>query len=258
MKTKDLKERNVQLDVFNKEQSYQRISYAYKGNRIEFRLNGDLMVNATEMAKPFQKRPIDFMRLPFTVEFLETYLRVKPKCENLTLPIYQKDNSYKSYYSGLVVTQKGGLNPGTWMHEDVAIEFARWLSPEFAIWCNDRIKEILLEQAHVDETNEKQIYEMVSKYLTDHNKSLMQYSKELSSRFHVPVLTPDIMPYRWNAKDDLKTNIYNLIICYRYNTASGLFNLYMGQRAKAESEVMRNLMQDFVSRVYKDVNILPH
>ena len=29
------------------------------------------------------------------------------------------------------------------MHEDVALEFARWLSPEFAIWCNDRIKELL-------------------------------------------------------------------------------------------------------------------
>lgn len=29
------------------------------------------------------------------------------------------------------------------MHEDVAIEFARWLSPAFAIWCNDRIKELM-------------------------------------------------------------------------------------------------------------------
>jgi len=32
---------------------------------------------------------------------------------------------------------------GTWLHEDVALEFARWLSPAFAIWCNDRIKELL-------------------------------------------------------------------------------------------------------------------
>lgn len=30
------------------------------------------------------------------------------------------------------------------MHEDVALEFARWLSPVFAIWCNDRCKELLL------------------------------------------------------------------------------------------------------------------
>jgi phage antirepressor YoqD-like protein len=36
-----------------------------------------------------------------------------------------------------------GDNGGTWMHEDVALEFARWLNPAFAIWCNDRIKELL-------------------------------------------------------------------------------------------------------------------
>ena len=43
----------------------------------------------------------------------------------------------------LVKVTKGGNNPGTWMHEDVALEFARWLSPAFAIWCNDRIKELM-------------------------------------------------------------------------------------------------------------------
>ena len=45
----------------------------------------------------------------------------------------------------LIQTEKGGIDGGggTWMHEDVALEFARWLSPAFAIWCNDRIKELL-------------------------------------------------------------------------------------------------------------------
>ena len=32
---------------------------------------------------------------------------------------------------------------GTWLHEDVALEFARWLDPKFATWCNARIKELL-------------------------------------------------------------------------------------------------------------------
>ena len=27
--------------------------------------------------------------------------------------------------------------------KNVALEFARWLSPAFAIWCNDRIKELM-------------------------------------------------------------------------------------------------------------------
>ena len=29
-----------------------------------------------------------------------------------------------------------GDGGGTWFHEDVALEYARWLSPKFAIWCN--------------------------------------------------------------------------------------------------------------------------
>lgn len=46
--------------------------------------------------------------------------------------------------STLIQTVKGGKSEqGTWMHEDAALEFARWLSPAFAIWCNKRIKELL-------------------------------------------------------------------------------------------------------------------
>ncbi|MFK2517133.1 phage antirepressor KilAC domain-containing protein [Bacteroides fragilis] len=29
------------------------------------------------------------------------------------------------------------------MHEDLALIFAQWLSPDFYLWCNDRIKELL-------------------------------------------------------------------------------------------------------------------
>lgn len=46
--------------------------------------------------------------------------------------------------SALIQVVKGGNSEqGTWLHEDVALEFARWLSPSFAIWCNKRIKELL-------------------------------------------------------------------------------------------------------------------
>lgn len=85
------------------------------------------MINATEMAKPFGKRPAKWLELPSTKTFLS------PLCE-----------VRKSDITNLVVTAKGNsgsFQQGTWMHEDVAMEFARWLSPGFAIWCNDRIKE---------------------------------------------------------------------------------------------------------------------
>ena len=87
------------------------------------------MVNATEMAKPFGKRPAKWLELPSTKEFLATLVTIR-----------KSDSEFVKTING-GTTEKG---KGTWMHEDVALEFARWLSPAFAIWCNDRIKELLM------------------------------------------------------------------------------------------------------------------
>ena len=101
--------------------------FDYEGANVTFaKKENVVMVNATQMAKPFGKRPAKWLELPSTKEFLAKLTEVR-----------------KSDI-GFVKTEKGGnLGGGTWMHEDVAIEFARWLSPAFAIWCNDRIKELL-------------------------------------------------------------------------------------------------------------------
>lgn len=104
--------------------------FNYNGSEITFDLgNGEVMVNATEMAKVFGKKPNDFLRLKSTMEFIDAY--------KVARGIPEAD------FSGLIDIVNGGAYFGTWMHEDVAIEFARWLSPEFSIWCNDRIKELL-------------------------------------------------------------------------------------------------------------------
>lgn len=84
------------------------------------------MVNATEMAKPFSKEAKHWL----TNQSTKDYIVELSKVRNLTL-------------ADLVKVTKGGNNAGTWLHEDVALEFARWLSPAFAIWCNDRIKELM-------------------------------------------------------------------------------------------------------------------
>lgn len=102
--------------------------FDYNGSKITFSIDKDVYVNATKMAKPFGKRPVDWMNLPSTNEFLQVLSNVR-----------------KSDISKLVITKQGSsvYGGGTWMHKDVAIEFARWLSPMFAIWCNDRILELL-------------------------------------------------------------------------------------------------------------------
>lgn len=97
--------------------------FNYNGNPITFQIGEATMVNATEMAKPFGKRPAKWLELPSTKEFLSALQTIR-KSDSLIQTIE-------------------GKNGGTWLHEDVALEFARWLSPAFGIWCNDRIKEIL-------------------------------------------------------------------------------------------------------------------
>ena len=101
--------------------------FQYHGNPISFHKGENLMVNATQMAKPFNKSPKDFLKTEQSKRFIEALSEVK-----------------KILSSDLVKVTYGN-NGGTWMHEDVALEFARWLSPAFAIWCNDRIKELLMK-----------------------------------------------------------------------------------------------------------------
>lgn len=113
-----------QLNYMNK-----TVVYDYKGSQISFISGDNVMVNATEMAKSFGKRPVDWLKYQQSQDYINALAEVR----NVTS-------------ADLVRVTKGGNDKklqGTWMHEDVALEFARWLNPALAIWCNDRIKELL-------------------------------------------------------------------------------------------------------------------
>ena len=117
---------NAHLHKINNKMNTSIINFDYKGSEISF-INGDnVMINATQMAKPFGKEPKHWLLNQSTRDFIQALSEVR----NLTS-------------ADLVKVTKGGVEQGTWMHEDVALEFARWLSPAFAIWCNDRIKELM-------------------------------------------------------------------------------------------------------------------
>ena len=81
-----------------------------------------MMVNATQMAKAFGhgKEPKYWLATQAAKDFIDALSEAR----NLALADLQQ-----------VVC--GGDANGTWFHEDVALEYARWLSPKFAIWCND-------------------------------------------------------------------------------------------------------------------------
>ena len=109
---------NEQLSVLN-----------FHGSNITFEeINGKMMINATQMAKPFRKRPVEWLRFQQAQDLLKALSKVRNHTS-----------------ADLQVVRKGG-NPqlqGTWFHEDVALLFAQWLSPEFYIACNDKLKELL-------------------------------------------------------------------------------------------------------------------
>lgn len=115
-------------------------TYSYEGTPITFECGAGVMINATQMAKRFGKEPTHWLKNQQT----DNYLKTLSKLRNRSL-------------ADLVRVTRGGDNPGTWMHEDVAMEFARWLSPAFAIWTNDRIKELLREGVTTTATDDQTI-----------------------------------------------------------------------------------------------------
>lgn len=101
--------------------------FNYNGANICFAPDNETVyINATQMAKPFSKLPKD-------------YLKTQPAKEFIAALESQKD--YIPFES--VKVTKGGNNSGTWMHEDVALDFAQWLSPHFKVWCIQRLKELM-------------------------------------------------------------------------------------------------------------------
>lgn len=118
------------IDLLRKAESLELdipIVYSYNDNPVTFRTaSGKTMVNATSMAKCFNKQPSVWLYSAPAMEIREALVR-EGKSENL---------------EEQVMTIRG-VNGATWIVEDLAMEFSKWLSPEFSIWCNERMKELM-------------------------------------------------------------------------------------------------------------------
>ena len=121
------------------------------------------------MAKPFGKKPWKWLELPSTKDY------IKALSENRSLAYNQLVRSIRG---GNIIAERGN-----WLHEDLALEFARWLSPAFAIWCNDRIKELLLMGKVENNTFKSQ------RYIAGRNIMPGHHTPELISIGGHPVMT---------------------------------------------------------------------
>lgn len=100
------------------------IPLQYEGQAYSFNAAG--WINATEASRRFGKRPNDWLALPETQEYMAAVARHLITRE-----------------SGNLVRTTRGRNGGTWIHPDLAVAFARWLSVDFAVWCDKQIKRLI-------------------------------------------------------------------------------------------------------------------
>lgn len=97
----------------------QIIECQYQGHQIT--LQSDGWFNATQAAEQWGRR-VDHWR-----ENQETKDYLAALCEITNTPV-----------SGYLKTKRGS-GGGTWLHPKLAVRFAQWLDPKFAIWCDAQI-----------------------------------------------------------------------------------------------------------------------
>lgn len=122
------------------------------------------MVNATEMAKAYNKRIDDFTRLSSTQDFISA----------LVSHLNREDNHahLRDYVVEDVINSS--KKRGTYMHRILALKFAAWLEPNFDIWIFSMIEKILYGhykehwEAHARQEAAKQRMEVLKqKMITD-------------------------------------------------------------------------------------------
>jgi hypothetical protein len=134
--------------------------HQYLGHLIPFEeKDGSIMVNATLMAKAYGKQPSHITRTQKWIDFVEAKKQsIEEKQDKTTmqksiLPDYQAfiddpNCTFLSWGEPLVLVKNGGNTneKGTWLHEKLAVEFARGLDIKFSIWCDDVIQELLAKR----------------------------------------------------------------------------------------------------------------
>jgi phage antirepressor YoqD-like protein len=147
-------------------------------NNITYFDNAGIMVNATQMAKPFGKKPADWLRLLSTKRFLRELGEMKK------VPVTELVKRTKK-------STAEGSERSILLQEDAAMEFARWLSPAFIIWSNHRLKELMLTgQTTVEQqANETALLETLSPLVNRialYEESVLEQARKLD--YHDAVL----------------------------------------------------------------------
>jgi hypothetical protein len=104
--------------------------FEFNQQEVDFdQTNQNLMVNATQMAKIYDKQVNSFLRNDHTQRFISECL-----------------NNENSRYLNIKTEEDLATSKqksGTWMHRVLALKFASWLNPAFELWVYSTIDNIL-------------------------------------------------------------------------------------------------------------------
>lgn len=160
------------------EKQNELIKKEYLGNVIEFKVvNGHVYANANQMAVGFGGSPKlrDWKASNNTKRYIEALEKSLEKISPTKL---------------ILVNQGGKANEqGTWIHEKLVLNFARYLNVEFELWCDEQIA-TLLREGSVSINNKDNLLLNIIKSNTEVeravalNKYELEYVKPLENNLH--------------------------------------------------------------------------
>jgi len=138
---------NIQSSFINSTLECTAVSRLFGEVSIERRAS-DGYFNATSMCACFGKHFADFMRVERTKKYIDALVDSLHAGEvssesSMDLPptLRNRNVDFEKVRASLVKIQNGGPKRGSWVHELVAVDLARWLSPDFAIWMDGWVHE---------------------------------------------------------------------------------------------------------------------
>lgn len=149
------------------------IPFRYQGEAIRF--NADGWINATDIAAREGKRLDKWLKNQETQEYIDALMR------HLNAP-----------KRGDLIQAQRGRAGGTWLHPKLAVAFARWISPDFAVWADLHIDALLR-----GELNEKQQFDRACKRLAAAQQVASLNGRELAAwRWKKPGLEREVDHWR--------------------------------------------------------------
>jgi KilA-N domain len=101
-------------------------------NDFSVSFNDEGWINATDIAEQYGKRLDSWMKSPDTIEYIAA----------LRTFIGEQGITHESWVAETKLV-KAVRGRGTWLHPKLAVAFARWIDPRFAVWCDMQMGTII-------------------------------------------------------------------------------------------------------------------